>query len=379
MQNIASDEYWMKEALDCARQCNNIPSPNPRVGCVIVKDSRELARGHTQKAGGMHAEIFAIDQAVAKGHKIEGSTFYVTMEPCSHYGRTPPCALSLIRLKVARVVIAMADPNPLVAGKGIKMLREAGIEVQVGLFSQESLELNPGFVSRICTGRPWVWSKIACSLDGRIALDNGASKWITAENSRLDGHNLRAQSCVVLSGIRTVQQDDPLLNVRDKPIERQPIRAIIDRAFEIDEFARLFNGDEVWIFTARINTRKAARLRDRNVRIIEVPLRAGRINLKAVFDAFREAEFNEIHVEAGPQLNSALMAYGYLDELNLYMSPKMLGSGRFFLNLPRMDKIPEDHTFDFVSQEFLDPDIKLRLRHRRRWDSLAKALELSEK
>ena len=229
----------MAQALSLAESVLYMTDPNPRVGCVIVRDGQVLGQGATQVVGGPHAEVMAIRDAYEKGYAqaLAGATFYVTLEPCSHYGRTPPCVDALIKERPSRVVIAMSDPNPLVAGRGVTKLREAGIEVVLNVLADEALALNPGFVSRMAQQRPWVWSKIACSLDGQIALSNGQSQWITGAQARADGHHWRARSSVVLTGLGTVSYDNPSLNVRYIKTSRQPIRAVIDSQFAIARIA----------------------------------------------------------------------------------------------------------------------------------------------
>ncbi|NLC37316.1 MAG: bifunctional diaminohydroxyphosphoribosylaminopyrimidine deaminase/5-amino-6-(5-phosphoribosylamino)uracil reductase RibD, partial [Alcaligenaceae bacterium] len=238
----AADARWMRHALALAETSLYITAPNPRVGCVIVRDEAILGQGATQLAGGPHAEVVALRDAAAKGHGVQGATVYVTLEPCSHHGRTPPCVDALIAAGVGRVVIALCDPNPLVGGQGLARLREAGIAITLGVCAEDALALNVGFVSRMVRGLPWVWMKTGVSLDGHSALPGGESQWITGPLARADGHHWRARGCVVLTGIGTVRSDNPRLNAREVDTPRQPARAVIDARFEIDENARLFDG-----------------------------------------------------------------------------------------------------------------------------------------
>lgn len=364
------DVDWMNKALEQAASVLFITTPNPRVGCVIVKNRQLLGQGATQKAGGPHAEICAIHHAQNNGHDLAGSTFYVTLEPCSHYGKTPPCVDAIIAVKPARVVIAMADPNPLVGGWGIARLQEAGIEVRVNLLAAQALALNPGFISRMITGRPWVWSKLASSLDGRMALHNGQSQWITSAAARADGHYWRARSCVVLTGMGTVLHDDPLMTVRSVDTPRQPVRAIIDSRFIVPETARIFNGDPVWVFTTHPDDAKAARLQAKNVQLITMPEKNGHVDLEAVLDWMGKQHINEVHVEAGPGLNGALLQAGLLDELLLYMAPKILGDAHGLFRLPVLNELDQAYQFDFFETQTFAPDLRLRARLPNRWDTL---------
>ncbi|NIF62748.1 bifunctional diaminohydroxyphosphoribosylaminopyrimidine deaminase/5-amino-6-(5-phosphoribosylamino)uracil reductase RibD, partial [Burkholderia sp. Cy-647] len=243
-----SDFAHMQRALDLSSRGMYTTSPNPRVGCVIVKDEVVIGEGYTQPAGQDHAEVQAMKDARSRGHDLRGATVYVTLEPCSHFGRTPPCALGLIDARVAKVVAAMEDPNPLVSGKGLGMLRDAGIDVRCGLLAQEAREMNIGFVSRMTRGQPWVRMKSAISLDGRTALPDGQSQWITGEAARADGHAWRARACAILTGIGTVREDDPQLTVRGIDTPRQPLRVLVDSRLEVSLEAKLLSGAPILIF-----------------------------------------------------------------------------------------------------------------------------------
>src|SRR5690606_5647109 len=271
-----------RQALQLAESVLYLTAPNPRVACLIVRDDQLLASGATQRAGGPHAEVVALRQAVANGIDVAGATFYVTLEPCSHFGRTPPCADALVAAKPARVGIAMRDPTPLVAGQGIARLQAAGIAVQTDVCTEAALAINPGFVARMTRKTPWAWLKLAASLDGRIALANGASQWITGPAARADGHHWRARSCVVLTGVGTVMADDPQMNVRHVETARSPIKAIVDSRFQVNEQARIFDGGKAWVFTCAVNPEKRRRLAARNVDVVELPAVDGRVDLHAM-------------------------------------------------------------------------------------------------
>ncbi len=367
---MQSDLYWMGQALAMAQTALYSTAPNPRVGCIIVRNGEVLGSGATQPVGGDHAEIMALEQARRSHRKIHGATVYLTLEPCSHHGRTPPCADALVKAGPARVVVAMRDPNPAVAGAGVARLRAAGIEVQVGVAADAALELNPGFVSRMLRQRPWVWLKLASSLDGRIALPNGESRWITGESARADGHHWRARSCVVLTGAGTVAADDPLLNVRHIPTSRQPVRAIVDTRFEISEQARIFDGDPVWLFTCRDAAAKAQRLAARNVEVITVPEAQGRVDLHAVLEWMAAREINEVHVEAGSRLSGAFLQAGCVDELLVYLAPCLLGEGIPMAGMPAPDSLEQVRRFRLMDLQRLGEDVRLRLRDPVHWQAL---------
>jgi diaminohydroxyphosphoribosylaminopyrimidine deaminase / 5-amino-6-(5-phosphoribosylamino)uracil reductase len=254
----AADHQFMRRALELAEDAMFRASPNPRVGCVIVRDGRILGEGATQPAGANHAEIEALQDARRNGHDPQGATVYVSLEPCSHFGRTPPCATALIEARLARVIAAIEDPNPLVAGRGLAMLREHGIDVRCGLLAAEAAELNVGFFARMNRGRPWLRLKIAASLDGKTALASGVSQWITSEAARTDGHAWRARACAVLTGIGTVQADNPQLTVRLVDTPRQPLRVLVDSRLDVDPAARLFDGSPVLVACASRRPRSSS-------------------------------------------------------------------------------------------------------------------------
>lgn len=375
MSSPANDDHWMGHALELARASLYLTSPNPRVGCVIVRDGVVLGQGSTEKAGGAHAEVVALRDAAAKGNEVEGATVYVTLEPCSHFGRTPPCVDALVKARPQRVVIAMCDPNPLVGGRGLVRLQEAGIAVTLGVRSDEALALNAGFVSRMTRGMPWVWAKSAVSLDGHSALPGGESRWITGPMARADGHHWRARSCVTLTGIGTVRADDPQMTVRDVETPRQPIRAVVDARFEISEDARLFDGGKVWVFVCRSDERKAERLAGRNAEVVVMPSSAAGVDLPSLMRWLAAHEVNEVHVEAGARLTGALLETGCVDELLVYMAPMLLGEGRGMVRIPAVAALDAAERFEFIEAAPVGTDMRLRLRHPGHWAMLVQAVD----
>lgn len=374
----ADDVHWMQCALQQAETVAFITSPNPRVGCVIVRDGQCLAQGATQPVGGPHAEVMALRQAAERGVVVEGATVYVSLEPCSHHGRTPPCVDALIAARPARVVVAMLDPNPLVGGQGVARLRAAGIQVTTGVCTDQALAMNPGFVARMVRKTPWVWVKLAASLDGRIALANGQSQWITGPQARADGHYWRARSCVTLTGIGTVLADDPSLTVRDVQTPRVPVRAVVDTHFQLPEQARLIDGHPVLVFTVRTDPEKAARLADRNVQVVTLaPDAKGHVSLSDLLLWLGQAGFNDIHVEAGARLSGALVQSGWCDELLLYMAPKLLGDGLGMVHLPAFDALSQVPEFEFFDHAAVGSDLRVRARHAARWQTLLNAVSVS--
>jgi diaminohydroxyphosphoribosylaminopyrimidine deaminase/5-amino-6-(5-phosphoribosylamino)uracil reductase len=373
----SDDLSWMRRALALAQTVMYSTAPNPRVGCVIVRDGRVLGEGATQPPGGPHAEVCALRDAQARGESVAGATVYVTLEPCSHFGRTPPCVDALLAAAPARVVVAIGDPNPLVNGKGLARLREAGIAVTTGICREEALALNAGFISRMSRGLPWAWLKMATSLDGRSALHNGLSQWITGPEARADGHHWRARSCVVLTGIGTVLKDDPQLTVRSVQTPRQPRRAVVDGRFEIPEDARLFDGGEVIVFTARADAAKQARLEARNVRVVALPDETpDRVDLPAMMRWLAAQQFNEVHVEAGAGLSGALVAAGCIDELLIYMAPMLLGDAAGVVKLPMLERLDAAPRYEFIEAERVAADLRVRARVPEHWRGLLRRVEL---
>jgi diaminohydroxyphosphoribosylaminopyrimidine deaminase/5-amino-6-(5-phosphoribosylamino)uracil reductase len=311
----------MARALQLAERGLCTTSPNPRVGCVLVQGDAVVGEGWHERAGEPHAEVHALRAA---GSKARGATAYVTLEPCSHHGRTPPCAEALIAAGVARVVCAMQDPNPQVAGGGLARLCAAGVAVECGLMESEARALNTGFVSRMTRGRPWVRSKVAASLDGRTALANGASRWITGAAARQDVQHWRARSCAVLTGSGTVLADDPQLNVRIAT-ERQPWRVVLDSALRTPPAARILQGGKVLLCTTSQDADKRAALEARGAEVLVLADAQGRVDLPALLRELARRGINEVLVEAGRTLNGALLRAGLVDELLLYLAPQLLG------------------------------------------------------
>jgi diaminohydroxyphosphoribosylaminopyrimidine deaminase/5-amino-6-(5-phosphoribosylamino)uracil reductase len=334
-----SDPRYMHLALELGTRALLHATPNPRVGCVIVRDDRILGEGFTQRPGSNHAEIEALQDARRRGHDVQGATAYVTLEPCSHFGRTPPCATALVEARIARVVAAVEDPNPQVAGRGMEMLRSAGIDVRCGLLRQEAVEANIGFFSRMNRGRPWVRLKLAASIDGRAALENGVSQWLTGEAARADGHAWRARACAILTGSGTVRADNPLLTVRHVETPRQPLKVVVDSGLQISETARLFDGNPVLLACARPDEGKAGNLARRNAQVIACPGPDGRVDLAELLRELGRRGINELHVEAGPTLSGALVRAGLADELLIYFAPVLLGPGRAMLDLPALTEL----------------------------------------
>ena len=358
----------MEEALRQSRDGLWRTSPNPRVGCVITDASNTvLAVGSTQQAGGPHAEIMALRAAQASGRDVRGATAYVTLEPCSHHGRTGPCCDALVQAGIGRVVASLADPNPLVAGRGFERLRAAGVDVQIGPGAEQARELNIGFFSRMVRGRPWVRLKAATSLDGQTALSNGASQWITSAQARADGHAWRARACAVLTGVGTVLADDPLLDVRLVDSPRQPHLVIVDSQLRTPANARLFGPERtVLIYTTTRQPERQQALEQAGALVIQVaPERAGtsaRVDLKAVLDDLGRREVNELHVEAGAVLNGALMTQGWVDEYLIYQAPRLLGVGRPLAHLPDWQQIDEAMALEFTDTTRIGPDLRLLAR-----------------
>jgi len=392
MTHTAQDAHWMREALALGGQALTVTSPNPRVGCLIVREGQVLARGVTQAAGQAHAEVMALRDAARREVQVAGATFYVTLEPCNHHGRTPPCVDAILAAGVARVVVAMRDPNPLVAGQGLARLRAAGVEVQPDVCTEEALALNPGFIARMTRGTPWVWMKSAASLDGRTALPDGTSKWITGTAARRDGQHWRARSCVVLTGIGTVLADDPRLTVRDVDTTRQPMRAVVDGQLRMPLGAqmldsRLLADSPVWIFTTKAaamqQAEKVTQLADRGVRVIALPAHAnpGRVHLPSLLQWLGQHEINEVHVEAGATLGGALLQADCVDALLVYLAPRLLGPGREMAALPALSALDgmldagnRSRQFEFTDVARVGEDVRVCARHPLRWQALLDAV-----
>ena len=369
------DADFMRLALAEAQKSLYLSNPNPRVGCVIVQAGRIIGTGFTQQAGLAHAEIEALADARKHNADLSGSTIYVSLEPCCHVGRTPPCTQAVIAAKPARVVIAMQDPNPLVGGKGIEQMTAAGIQVECGLLEEEAAALNPGFISRMTRGLPWVRLKVAASLDGITALPNGQSQWITGAAARNDGHHWRAQACAILTGVGTVKEDDPSLTVRAVTTVRQPKRIIIDSKLDIplaatvlkqfaNDSAASKDGGAMVVcgaITSDAQLAKQAQLQAQGIEVISMPNSMGKVDLPALMRYLAtECEMNEIHVEAGHKLNGSLLREGCVDELLLYLAPTLLGSGLGIANLPELSSLTQRTDWKRIDHTAFDPDLRLR-------------------
>ncbi|SUA80946.1 diaminohydroxyphosphoribosylaminopyrimidine deaminase [Pandoraea pnomenusa] len=352
----------MRRALALAEQAMFTTTPNPRVGCVIVQDERVIGEGFTQPAGQDHAEVQAMKDARARGETLRGATAYVTLEPCSHYGRTPPCAKGLIEAGVKRVIAAMEDPNPVVAGRGLAMLRDAGVDVRCGLLEQEAREMNIGFVARMTRGTPWVRLKVAASLDGKTALNNGASQWITGAAARADGHAWRARACAILTGIGTVREDDPSLTVREVQTTRQPLRIVVDSHLDISPAARVLADGNALVVCADGDAARVARLRDLGVEVLDLPNANGKVELPALLRVLGERQLNEIHVEAGYKLNGSLLREHCVDELLAYFAPCILGDAQGMFHLPALSSLDDKLTFRFTDVRTIDNDLRVMAR-----------------
>lgn len=350
----------MARALQLAALGLETTTPNPRVGCVLVRNDATIGEGWHRRAGEPHAEVHALAQA---GERARGATAYVSLEPCSHHGRTPPCADALIAAGVARVVAAMTDPNPLVTGQGLARLRAAGIEVSQGLLEAEARELNIGFVSRMSRGRPWLRLKAAATLDGKTALNNGVSQWITGEAARADGHRWRARACAILTGIGTVKSDDPRLTVRAVPCQRQPLRVVVDARLELSPDARLVDGQPVLVVSAQATPEKVARLAERNVEVVEIPNASGKADLPGLLRELGRRGINEVHAEAGFKLNGSLWREGCVDELLLYLAPALVGDdAQGLFNLSALTRLEDRSRLRFHDIRQVGSDLRLLMR-----------------
>jgi diaminohydroxyphosphoribosylaminopyrimidine deaminase/5-amino-6-(5-phosphoribosylamino)uracil reductase len=354
-------ETPMHEALALARAAIGLTEPNPRVGCVVVApDGRVLGRGHTQQAGGPHAEVMALRDVAARGATARGATVHVTLEPCAHHGRTPPCCDALIAAGVARVVMAMEDPFPQVAGQGAARLRAAGIEVIQGELADAARELNIGFFSRIERGRPWVRLKAAVSLDGRTALNNGVSQWITGPAARADGHAWRKRAGAVLTGVGTVHDDDPRLDVRLVETAKQPLRVIVDSRLDTPPTARILDAPgSVLIVAAGPDPARRAALEARGAQIALVPGPTGKVDLPAMLADLAARGVNELHVEAGHKLNGSFVREGLVDEFLIYMAPRLLGLGRELAAFGPLQTLQDSLALRFVSVTPMGDDLRL--------------------
>lgn len=368
-----TDRSLLQRALALAELSIGLSDPNPRVGCVIAGAGWRV-EGHTQAAGGPHAEIVALRAAAAAGHDPRGATVYVSLEPCAHHGRTPPCCDALVAAGVARVVVAVGDPNPLVAGRGVERLRAAGIAVDSAAdlgaaeLADAARELNIGFFSRMQRGRPWVRMKVAASLDGRTALDNGKSQWLTGAAARADGHAWRRRAGAVLSGIGTVLADDPRLDVREVPTARQPLRVVVDARLQTPPSARLLPPPGAVLVYHAVEegdepaAHRAAALRAQGAELAGLPDARGKVDLVAMLHDLGRRGVNELHVEAGDRLNASLLATGQVDELLAYLAPRLIGAGRGIAALGPLERLEDALALRWHAVDRVGEDLRLRAR-----------------
>ncbi len=366
MTQQEKDEVFMRAALAESEKGRAIAPPNPSVGCVIVRDGEIIARGHTQRAGGHHAEIEAMQDAERRGVDIRGAEAYVTLEPCSHYGRTPPCALALIRHGIGRVVAAMKDPNPQVAGKGLSMLEEAGVRTCCGVLEKEAYESNRGFFTRMVTGLPWVTLKAGATLDGRTALPNGVSQWITGEAARAEVHRLRSEAGAVLTGVGTVIADDCQLTARipGEMLPRQPLRVVLDTHLRTPENARVIGEDGrcLIICGPGAPAEKRRALEMRGAEVLEMPCRDGHTDIRAVIAELGRREVNQVLCEAGAGVNGAVLRADAADELLVFMAPMTVGAGRGMWELGPYEKLSQAGRWTYHDVSLFGNDLCIQLR-----------------
>lgn len=362
------DVEFMHKAIGLAEHGLFTTTPNPRVGCLLVREGKIVGQGWHEQAGEPHAEVMALRQAAGRAR---GATAYITLEPCNHIGKTGPCTEALIQAGVRAVVAAMEDPNPIVAGKGLARLREAGLDVRCGLLAEQAAALNPGFILRMTKGRPWVRAKTACSMDGRIALVNGASQWITSPEARADGHAFRARACAVVTGIGTVLQDDPLLNVRYVDTSRQPHRLVVDPRLMADPDARFFREPNAIVATTAdldhpIYREGIDRLAARGVTVLSVASQSGkpgdRLALHDLLRQLADLGVNEIHLEAGPALVGGFWSEGLIDEWLVYLAPIFLGQGMPPVSgLPELGSVEAARRWRLIGQDAVGDGLRIRL------------------
>ena len=359
----AEDHAFMARALQLTQRGRDTATPNPNVACVIVKGGRIIGEGAHTKAGEPHAEVLAMQAA---SEPVEGATVYVTLEPCAHQGRTPPCADALARAKVARVVAALEDPNPLVHGRGATTLRDAGVTVDIGLMAAQAEEVHRGFLHRMRFGRPWMRIKAAASIDGRIALANGTSQWITGEAARRDVHALRARSCAMLTGAATVLADDPELTVRHVPCSRQPRRVIIDSRLDILPTSRILKGEPPIIFTVSEDAAKRRELEALGAEVVDAPAdlrKPGKTDLVAIAQELGARGFNEVTIETGGKLNGSLIAAAVIDEIVLYLAPRILGNtAQGLFALPEFTSLDQTLHPRIVDVRSVGDDLRVTMR-----------------
>jgi diaminohydroxyphosphoribosylaminopyrimidine deaminase / 5-amino-6-(5-phosphoribosylamino)uracil reductase len=376
------DEAALAALAPLAERAVGLSDPNPRVGCQLLTLAGQTFSGHTQRAGEAHAEVVALRAAQQAGADVRGATAYVSLEPCSHHGRTPPCTDALLAAGVARVVVALPDPNPLVGGQGLERLRAAGVAVEVlppeHPAAQAAAALNVGFLHRMRTGMPWVRMKVAASIDGITALPNGQSQWITGEAARTDGHAWRKRAGAVLTGIGTVLADDPRLDVRLVPTDVQPLRVVVDSRLEIPLGAQVLQapgkvlvyaaGPDASRDTPEHTDHKRRTLRDLGITVVDLPGPGQKVDLPALVKDLGQREVNELHLEAGSKLNGSFMREGLVDEMLVYLAPMVLGAGAGMVDLKgllQIEKIPTHRDWQFVDCQRVGGDLRMRVESRR--------------
>ncbi|UOA07575.1 bifunctional diaminohydroxyphosphoribosylaminopyrimidine deaminase/5-amino-6-(5-phosphoribosylamino)uracil reductase RibD [Methylobacter sp. S3L5C] len=359
MSSPSEDAFYMARAIQLAKKGRYTTDPNPRVGCVLVRNGEVIGEGWHAKTGLGHAEV----EALKNVQDARGATAYVTLEPCSHHGKTPPCSDALITAGVSRVVVAMQDPNPLVSGRGLEKLKAAGIKVSCGVLEEDALALNRGFIKRVTVTRPFVRSKLAMSLDGRTAMASGESKWITSAEARADVHRLRAESSAILTGINTVLADDPALNARVAWDVVQPVRVVLDSALNMPVTAKMAKlAGRSLILTCSQDEQKRQALQAAGFEVYTLADKNGRLDLSAVMAFLAQQQINELLVEAGSIINGALLAEGLVDEWVVYMAPCILGDqGRGLFTVPGLQHMADKKTLHVSDVRQIGPDIKLTL------------------
>jgi diaminohydroxyphosphoribosylaminopyrimidine deaminase/5-amino-6-(5-phosphoribosylamino)uracil reductase len=354
------DYAYMARALQLAERGLYTTTPNPRVGCVIVKDGKVIGEGWHIRSGEPHAEIHALMEA---GASAQGATVYVTLEPCSHHGRTPPCADALTEAGVGRVVAAMSDPNPQVSGNGLARLAASGIQTASGLLEAEARKLNEGFIKRMIYGHPFVRIKTASSLDGKTALSDGKSQWITGDPARLDVHRMRARSCAIITGIGTVMADDPQLNVRGVDTTRQPLKVIVDSQLRMPADARILAEGKTLVACSQPAAKNAAALEAAGAQILCLPQADGKVDLNALLSRLAQMGINEAMTEAGANLNGALLAANLVDEWVQYVAPVLLGdSARALFKLSEPASMEQRLSWQLMDSRQLGNDLRLTWR-----------------
>ncbi|KMN48456.1 diaminohydroxyphosphoribosylaminopyrimidine deaminase [Chromobacterium violaceum] len=366
MTDYSADDYlYMQRALRLAEGATRRAAPNPGVGCVLVNDGRVVGEGATLALGSDHAEVQAIKDCLARGESPRGATAYVTLEPCSHHGRTPPCAERLVKEGVARVVAAMVDPYHEVSGRGIAMLRAAGVEASAGLMEAQARRAHRGFLSRVERGRPWVTLKAAATLDGKTALLNGRSKWITGPEARMDVQRLRAAHCAILTGSGTVLADDPQLTVRELQVASQPWRVVLDGDLRTDPAARVYQGGGAWLASCAADAGRLAAFRGRGVEVLTLARLGGKADLADLLAQLARRGVNELMVEAGAGLNGAMLRAGLVDEIVLYLASSLAGdAARGLFAWPALDDLADKVELDVADVGMVGRDLRLTLRPR---------------